>query len=164
MMCRCLPDKYRSPGTPGLRCKLGQRVWGLFILLFIAGRAGHAWPAPPSDEGQPLMQSFTPRDYQADAACQAAVQDARGVLYVANNPCVLEYDGSTWRKVPVGGGDRIASLAYEAGTDRVFVGGSTSLGYLAANAGRRADLCLAIRPTACRRACHRANPRRLFDS
>lgn len=81
------------------------------------------------------MQVFTPRDYQADATCQGAAQDARGILYVGNNSLVLEYDGSAWRKIPAAGAGRVAVLAYEAATDRVFVGGTAGLGYLEARPG-----------------------------
>ena len=81
------------------------------------------------------MQHFTARDYRGDAVCVTATQDARGVLYVANGSLVLEYDGTTWRKVPMGAINRVAALAYDAATDRVFVGSLTDLGYLAAKPG-----------------------------
>ena len=108
--------------------------WGWVLLLVLGGLV--PWPAaraadePTWEAGQPFMQSFTPRDYHADTQCWSVTQDAHGLLYVGNLGVVLEYDGSTWRKIPIAKVGWISRLAYDAATDRVFVGGDQILGYL----------------------------------
>ena len=78
--------------TPGL--SLGRT---LLCLLLLGGSASsrHAVAAQPADgEGQPFLQSFSPRDYHADTLCRSIVQDPRGLMYITNHALVLEYDGS----------------------------------------------------------------------
>ena len=76
------------------------------------------------------MQHLTPRDYGAEDQCWSIAQDARGLLYVANYQIVLEYDGSSWRHLPLGQTAWVRALAYEAASDTVFVGGDNVLGCL----------------------------------
>ena len=99
--------------------------WGAFLVVSRAGAA-----VLPTGEGQPFMQHFSPRDYQAGMQCWAAVQDARGVMYVTNMGCVLEYDGSTWRKIHLEGNPVATGLSYDERTDTVFVGAVNNLGCL----------------------------------
>ncbi|HXJ42385.1 MAG TPA: adenylate/guanylate cyclase domain-containing protein [Bryobacteraceae bacterium] len=56
------------------------------------------------------------------------MQDRRGVLYFANNDCVLEHDGVSWRKIPIPGGSVVRSVATD-GT-RVYAGAQGEFGYL----------------------------------
>lgn len=128
----CLQPPHSAAIVAAAWRRLARAGFGLLALALIGSGVRAAAGTTPIDEGLPLMQSFTPRDYGTDAMCQGAVQDTRGILYVANTEAVLEYDGSAWRTVAVPNSNRLAPLAYEAATDRVWVGGTSNLGYLAA--------------------------------
>ena len=69
------------------------------------------------EAGGLFLRSFTPKDYQASPQNWAVVEDQRGVMYFGNTECVLEYDGVSWRKIPVSNGSGVRSLATdESGT------------------------------------------------
>ena len=76
-----------------------------------------------------FLRSFTPKDYQASPQNWAVVEDRRGVMYFGNTECVLEYDGVSWRKIPVSNGTVVRSLATDdSGT--IYVGAHGEFGYL----------------------------------
>ncbi len=53
------------------------------------------------DQGAPLIWGFGPEQYGGQVQCWGAVQDRRGLLYVANSAGVIEYDGVRWTLIPV---------------------------------------------------------------
>ena len=79
--------------------------------------------------GQPVVQAFTSRDYEADPQVWASATDARGLVYLGNKGCVLEYDGATWRRIPIGTTIYVRAVAL-APDGRLYVGGVDELGYL----------------------------------
>ena len=80
--------------------------------------------------GSPLIQHFSPKDYQAHPENRAIVQDKRGILYVGNYNGLLEYDGNHWRLIEVPGLTVRALGVDQSGT--VFVGTQTDFGFLKA--------------------------------
>lgn len=86
-----------------------------------------------NQNGLPLIHNFTPDDYDASDQNWSVVQDQRGIMYFGNNDRgVLEFDGKTWRKIPVPGNVSVKSLAVDSlGT--VYVGAIGDFGYLAPN-------------------------------
>ncbi len=82
--------------------------------------------------GAPFVKSFLPDEYGAGPQNWAMVQDPRGVMYVANTSGVLEYDGTSWRLIPVRNGAFVRSLDLSA-SGTVYVGGLGELGYLASD-------------------------------
>ena len=103
------------------------RRWLLILVL-----AGIRWTCADGasmGEGEPFTQYFSPRDYQGNTQCFCAAQDRRGVMYIGSLGMVLEYDGSTWRKINIES-DVLASLAYDPATDTVFFGAENDLGFL----------------------------------
>ncbi len=137
--------------TIDLTIRRVRATFSRFAWVFLVAAAWLGWTAgaaraaePANLEGQPFVQGFAPRDYDADTACKSVVQDRRGLVYVGNHSLVLEYDASTWRKIPLSGEGWIGALAYDTSTDRVFVGGGNFLGYLQpADDGSRAFVSLA---------------------
>lgn len=99
-------------------------------LLAIAGLAAcaTALPAQSTNLGQPPVRNFSRKIYRAGTQNWDAAQDARGVLYWANNEGLLEYDGTTWRRYPVRNGTIVRSLAI-APDGRIFVGAQSEIGY-----------------------------------
>ena len=123
MTRRRLPGPRRS-----LPC-----LWALLLVgLSVAGapRAGADDGLLPVGEGEPFVRYFTAHDYQGNSGCLGMTQDARGVMYLGNFDAILEYDGATWRHLPKQATGYIGALAYDAGTDTVFVGAQGDLGYL----------------------------------
>ena len=104
--------------------------WGCSLWLGWAAGPAARGADPAGDEGLPFTQHFSPLDYHANTQCSCVVQDARGILYAGNYSLVLEYDGSTWRKIPAGKAGWVNRLAYDAATDTIYVGSQNELGYL----------------------------------
>lgn len=84
--------------------------------------------ASESMKGTPFIQNFSTADYKAGAINYAVEQDARGIIYVANNRGLLEYDGSTWRLYTLPSQSPVYDLAIDS-VGRIFVGGDRELGY-----------------------------------
>lgn len=80
----------------------------------------------------PLRNHFTPNDYKGGSQCWSFDQDHSGVLYVANNNGLLEFDGKNWTKhlVPSSGRIRAVKVAKDG---KVFVGGQGQIGYFERN-------------------------------
>ena len=80
--------------------------------------------------GNPFIRNYDPMEYNASEQNWSVIQDHRGVMYFGNGDRgVLEFDGQTWRNIPVPN-NIVQSLAInDEGT--IFVGGNGELGYLA---------------------------------
>ncbi|MCG8606602.1 hypothetical protein MJD09_16665, partial [bacterium] len=102
-------------------------VLSIFLLLSAVVQA-----QPRSEVGQPLITNFTPKDYGAMPQNFDIAQDHRGVMYFANRG-VLEYDGASWRLIPMPNNTYVASLALDA-NGRIYVGTRNDFGYLAPDA------------------------------
>ena len=85
---------------------------------------------PSSEVGLPFIQNFTSKDYNAHSQNWAILQDQRGVMYFANGLGVLEYDGVSWRLIPVPNGSGVYSLGMDQ-QGRIYVGAKGDFGYLA---------------------------------
>ncbi len=82
------------------------------------------------ETGLPFINTYTPKDYNANTQNWAVAQDKRGIMYFGNNKGVLEYDGASWRLIPVANQSIVRSLAVDsAGT--IYVGAVGEFGYLA---------------------------------
>jgi hypothetical protein len=96
----------------------------LFLPLFAtAQRAGF-------EMGSPIIQNYTPEEYQANGQNWAALQDQNGIMYFGNNDGVLEYDGVSWRLIPTEKKSVVRSLAIDK-DNRIYVGAYGEIGYLA---------------------------------
>ncbi|MCP4398153.1 MAG: hypothetical protein GY801_12755, partial [bacterium] len=61
--------------------------------------------------GSFYMQNFSPEDYDAHAQNWDIAQSPEGLLYVANGSGMLEYDGVSWRLIPISNNSSPRSLA-----------------------------------------------------
>ncbi len=114
-----------------------KRFYSLLIALAPFSLGVEAQSTSSFDEvGRFYVQNFGPEDYDAHAQNFAIVQGLDDVLYVANGDGVLEYDGVSWRLIPVSNRSPARSLAVDA-DGRVLVGGSGEMGYLAPDASGR---------------------------
>ncbi len=85
-----------------------------------------------SDIGSPLIENFNSHHYNADPQNWNIIQDQRGIIYFANTEGILEYDGHSWRLLPVSNYSIVRALAIDKkGT--VYAGAINEFGYLAIN-------------------------------
>jgi len=97
--------------------------FSLLITLHFCGNAQELGSYP--------IRNFNHREYSGHSQNWAVVQDQRGLIYVANNGGVLEYDGSDWRQISINGAlARCLDIDKEG---RIWVGGQDEVGYLAAD-------------------------------
>lgn len=98
-------------------------VW-IFLIRPIAAQNN-------SEAGRLFIQYFSPKDYGgAHAQNWAVLQDQRGIMYFGNGVGVLEYDGVSWRLIPVSNQTIVRSLAIDE-NNRIYVGAVGDFGYLA---------------------------------
>jgi signal transduction histidine kinase len=72
-------------------------------------------------------EHYPPSLYDQDPQNWAITQTDRGLLYVANNEGILEYDGEDWRTLPTPAGTFVRSLATDS---LVYVGAKGDFGVL----------------------------------
>lgn len=82
-----------------------------------------------NEKGNLIIQSYAPDEYNAHAQNFSITQDNRGIIYVANNRGILEYDGSQWRLIE---DENILKVNVVDSDEngRVFFGSPGNLGYL----------------------------------
>jgi len=79
--------------------------------------------------GIPFIRSFSKRDYKGGSQNWEMVQSSNGLMYFANNDGVLEFDGNSWRLIPMPNSSVVRSLAVDS-LQRVYVGAYNEFGYL----------------------------------
>jgi PAS domain S-box-containing protein len=84
------------------------------------------------ERGLLLSTYYSPIDYNAGNQNWAIIQDQRGIMYFANSMGVLEYDGNTWRRIPISNNSNARSLAIDE-KNTIYVGAYNELGYLSPN-------------------------------
>lgn len=117
-----------------------KRIITCFICLVSCSAA--LLSSSPSDEpalrhvkeiGIPYFKNYSPKEHGGDVQNWAIAQDERGVMYFGNNSGVLEYDGVSWRLIPVKTGSVVRALALAA-DGRIYVGAQSTIGFLAPDA------------------------------
>jgi signal transduction histidine kinase/DNA-binding NarL/FixJ family response regulator/ligand-binding sensor domain-containing protein len=107
---------------------LNQSVYILAILA-----AGFFLLAPTvlhsQGNGFKYFKNFTPKEYNHNAQNWDIAQTQNGIIYVANQAGLLEYDGVSWRVIYIGESPTARSLAI-AGDGAIYVGGQNEIGYL----------------------------------
>jgi hypothetical protein len=76
----------------------------------------------------PLKKHFSSSEYGGGIQSWAFDQDTSGILYVANNMGLLEFDGNTWTKYEVPNCTRVRAVKVDH-LNRIFVGGQGQIGY-----------------------------------
>jgi len=79
--------------------------------------------------GYPTVKNFNAVTYKASEQNWGIVQDKRGIIYIANNAGVLEYDGTNWRMIAIPNNSAARSIALDE-KGRVYVGSIGEFGYL----------------------------------
>ena len=100
-----------------------------FIVLTLIFAISVKCEAQNQTMGIPVVEYFSTQDHLGGIQNYSIRQDYRGIILVANNHGILEYDGSEWRKFQIGSSSRTRSiLPVESG--KVYVGAQNELGYL----------------------------------
>lgn len=80
--------------------------------------------------GSKYIRHYDRKEYKSQPQNWNIVQDRRGIIYVANQGAVLEYDGCTWKEILIPG-KNVRSLAVEKNErGLIYVGGNNEIGRL----------------------------------
>lgn len=118
----------------------------LTILLLLVGMPllGHAQQSFDDETGLPRpgqvpkigelglpfpSDHFAPPEYQQNPQNWGITQDERGIIYVANNGGILEYDGESWRLIPTTTNTFVRSIDV-SGEGTIYAGTVGDFGYL----------------------------------
>ncbi|MFZ6013339.1 MAG: ligand-binding sensor domain-containing protein [Bacteroidota bacterium] len=78
--------------------------------------------------GLPFVRYFHTIEYKAGIQNWQIAQDKRGLIYIANNFGLLEYDGNSWHTYRVHNGTKVRSVAIDK-RGRIYVGCQGDFGY-----------------------------------
>jgi signal transduction histidine kinase/DNA-binding response OmpR family regulator len=81
-------------------------------------------------KGQKYLSNYSYKVYDHQPQNWAVLQAKNGIIYVANNGGILEFDGVSWQVIKVPGYNTVRSLAIDE-TGTIFIGGINKIGYLA---------------------------------
>ena len=127
---------------------MNRGIWALALIL-VGG--GSALRAAPSAEGvgRPLIHNYNRRDFGAEVQQWDVIQDARGIMYFANNAGVLEFDGRNWRLIELPSRLGVRALALDStGSGRIYVGAGGDFGYLVPDAAGQLQFTSLLPPEA----------------
>jgi DNA-binding CsgD family transcriptional regulator len=85
-----------------------------------------------------FLKNFTKQEYHAASQNWSIAQDAKGVMFFANNIGLLEFDGITWTLYPSPDGNIIRTVAVDK-NNLIFTAGYRELGYWKRNTQGRLD-------------------------
>lgn len=83
------------------------------------------------DIGRYPVVNYSHREYSGHSQSWSIVQDKKGLIYIANNVGVIEFDGSDWRHISINGA--LPRCLDIDGNGRVWVGAQDEFGYLSAD-------------------------------
>jgi len=119
-------------GTPiGMNSAPPPSFLKLLLLVLVLGFSPGAYVYGQT-EGFKYFKNYHYREYDHHPQNWGMIQAKNGIIYVANQGGVLEYDGVSWRVIGFPGHDPVRSMDIdENGT--VYIGGINKIGYLAPN-------------------------------
>ena len=101
------------------------------ILVLVFGLTS-TLAAQQTNIGTPMIQRYSRLDYQGGTQNWGFVQNEQGIVFVANNEGVLEFNGQEWTKHPLPNQTIVRSVALDE-SDRLFAGGQDEVGYFRAD-------------------------------
>lgn len=85
-----------------------------------------------SQIGLPLVKNYSPDDYKGGIQNWQIAQDQRGVVYIANNFGLLQFDGNNWRSYIVSKALKLRSIAIHD-DGKIYAGCQGDFGYFEAD-------------------------------
>ncbi|MFC2145888.1 response regulator [Acidobacteriota bacterium] len=106
-----------------------MRIFSILVLVLICWSPREAFSRNAYFK---YCRNYHPRDYINQPQNWCILQDKRGIIYVANQGAVMEFDGVSWREISVPN-KAVRSLAMD---DKgiIYVGGRNEIGLLAPDA------------------------------
>ncbi len=98
---------------------LQTRVFTSLLLVLLAVKSATA------ASFMPVVTNYAVDRYEAQNWC--TTQDEAGIIYVANNIGILEFDGFRWQATPIAGASVVRSVHAEDG--RIYAGAFQEFGY-----------------------------------
>jgi signal transduction histidine kinase/CheY-like chemotaxis protein len=95
--------------------------------LVVLALPAHSHAQPQTDLGIPVLHNYSTKDSDLGQVW-AVIQDRRGVIFFGGQSIVTEYDGVTWRKLPLPSAVARSFAMDSAG--KIWVGASANFGYL----------------------------------
>lgn len=96
-----------------------------YLLIFLTGSLVNPTPAIP-EKGVPLLKNFTPSDYNHQGKIWDIDTAPNGIVYMASNKGLLEYDGEKWKSYK--GSDGITRSVYVANDSLIYTGSDLDFG------------------------------------
>ena len=100
----------------------------IFLLFHFSQEVASQTEKPEILRNVPLNEHFDSDNYNGGIQNWAFDQNSEGILYVANNDGLLEFDGRKWNKYEVPFSTRLRAVKVDS-QDRIFVGGQGQIGY-----------------------------------
>jgi len=100
----------------------------IFLCLFLFQEVKSQDEKPIIFQKIPLKEHFDSNDYKGGMQNWAFDQNSEGILYIANNYGLLEFDGKEWNTYEVPFSSRIRAVKID-NKGRIFVGGQGQIGY-----------------------------------
>ena len=102
----------------------------LFSVVYLI--IGNPLVAQEKISGLPYHKYFTTQDYQGGIQNWAIAQNMQGLIYVANNFGVLEFDGTNWNRYPLLSGTKVRDIAISS-DGKIYAACQGDFGYLFPN-------------------------------
>jgi len=102
-------------------------VLGLFVAASWAAYCSN----PESAFGIKYIRNYSRKDYKNQSQNWSIIQDKRGIIYVANQGMLMEFDGISWKDIPIP--NKIARSLAVDDNGTIYVGGMNEIGYLASD-------------------------------
>ncbi|MBI9054575.1 MAG: PAS domain S-box protein [Bacteroidales bacterium] len=99
------------------------------IVIYLLLVANSTTYIQAQEKGLILTKYYSPRDYNSGNQNWTVTQDERGILYFGNAAGVLEYDGVSWRTIPVTNNSAVRCLTFDS-NNILYAGAYNELGYL----------------------------------
>lgn len=105
------------------------KVWAslLLVVLLVGSVEAQDRNPIPSIHGQPVVREIPPQTYDGSSQVWDIVQDGQGLLYLASNNGLKQYDGARWRHLPTANGTTPWAVARTPGGS-LYVGARNDLG------------------------------------
>lgn len=100
----------------------------IFLLLFIFNEVESQNIKAEISQNTPLKEHFDSNDYNGGIQNWSIDQNNEGIIYIANNDGLLEFDGGEWNTYSVPSAGRLRAVKADS-QNRIFVGGQGQIGY-----------------------------------
>ncbi len=103
------------------------------VLLFMLQLLGALFFGPLNGYGEngalTFFKNYTPGEYRMQPQNWDILQDKHGIIYVANQGSLLEFDGVSWKDIDIPNLTARSLAVDDSGT--IYVGGKSEIGFLA---------------------------------